>query len=181
MIGRVIDYLLNQPTKTTAPLYLALNTPEIKALMGTQAKGPTDKVTVYGVDAGKADTPYVQLHPSADIEETTKFLGGSYAEWQILLLDCVAVASDEVQAQERSEVLRLEVERVLKGINFASNTGALADRISPANTNFRDGIRAFNVVGDDPQTTVTGQGKEFKAVSTVRLEIYVFHARSKVA
>jgi hypothetical protein len=181
MISRVIDYLKNKPTPTTAPLYLALNTSEIKALMGTVAKGPTDKVTIYGVNAAKMDTPYVKLYPAPQVQSETQFLGGSYQEWQILLLDSVVVAPDEIQAQERSDVLRLEVERVLRSINFASNTGVLADRVSPANANYRDGIRAFNVVSNSPQVVVTGLKTEYKAVSTTRLEILVFHARGRAA
>jgi hypothetical protein len=179
MISRVMDYLKNKPTPTTSPLYLALNTSEIKALMGTVEKGPTDKITIYGVNASKMDTPYVKLYPAAQVQPGPQFLGGSYGEWQILFLDSVVVASDEIQAEERSDVLRLEVERVLKGINFASNTGVLADRVSPANARFLDGIRAFNVVSNSPQVVVTGQGTDYKAVSTTRFEIYVMHGRGR--
>jgi hypothetical protein len=181
MISRVIDYLKNKPTPTTTPLYLALNTTEIKALMGTVEKGPTDKVTIYGVNAAKMDTPYVKLYPAPRVDPVVPFFGGSYPEWQTLLLDCVVVASDEIEAQERSDVLRLEVERVLRSINFAANTGVLADRVSPANANYRDGIRAFTVESYSPQVVVTGQGEEYKAVSTAQLRLLVIHERGMAA
>jgi hypothetical protein len=174
MIANVINYLVHQPTDTTSPLYLALNTTAIKALQGV-----TDKVTLYDTNAQSGDIPYVKLYAAREVEPEKQFLGGAYPEWQTLILDAVAGGTTELSAQNRADILRLEVEMVLKGINFASNSGALADRVSPSNSNYYDGIRAFNVVSNSPQTPVSGVPGKYIAVSTANLKLYVMHGRGR--
>jgi hypothetical protein len=137
------------------------------------------KITLYDTNASEGNIPYVKLYAAPEIEEGVKMVGGSYTEWQTLILDSVAGGLTELSAQNRAEILRLEVETVLKGINFASNSGALADRVSPSNSNYYDGIRAFNVVSNSPQTPASGRPGEYIAVSTVNLKLYVMHGRGR--
>jgi hypothetical protein len=177
MIANVINYLVHQPTDTSSPLYLALNTVAMLTLQNVPVGDK--KVTLYDTNASEGNIPYVKLYAAPEIEQGVKMVGGSYTEWQTLILDAVAGGTTELSAQNRAEILRLEVETVLKSINFASNSGALADRVSPSNSNYYDGIRAFNVVSNSPQTPASGRPGEYIAVSTVNLKLYVMHGRGR--
>jgi hypothetical protein len=172
----VINFLIHYPTNTTSPLYVGLNRAEVLT-----AQGGTAKVTLYDVNAQVGDTPYLKLYPSANVEPGPRLIGGSYEEWQILMIDCVAGGISSLQAQDRSENLRLETEGIIEGLTFSTSSGPLAKKVSVNNPNVSDSLAQWQIVTNSPQPVVTGQGREYVSTSTIQLKLLVFHSRRRAS
>jgi hypothetical protein len=110
VVEQFISYLAHEPSDTTSPLFLELNTAALLAAIG----GPDSGVHIYDSNAQEANLPYVKLYDAGQRQLMATFLGGSYLEKQTLTCDCVATGLSATEAVNNAELLKLAIEGEVK-------------------------------------------------------------------
>jgi hypothetical protein len=176
MIEAFIDYAAHQPTDTTSPLYLELNT---AGMLGAQFGNSltSDRVTIYDANAQIGNTPYVKLYDRGQRQRMQTFLGGSYIEKQTLVCECVALGASALSATNRAELLKLAVEGFVK--TQQSGIMSLTTRTDLGGTASTESIVSLQIGSPDQETPVQGQSPRFTATRTALIELWVSMERKR--
>ncbi|MBA3829890.1 MAG: hypothetical protein H0X33_13200 [Taibaiella sp.] len=169
MIENFISYLAHEPTNTTAPLFLELNTSDMLTVQNTT------KVLIYDSNASAGDSPYVKVWDKGQRERTATFLGGSYNEKQWVTCECVALGTTALMAVNRAEYLRLAIEGLVKKLQ--SNIAGLNTRLDLGGTASTEKVINLQIGSVGQETPVTGANGKFTATRTALIEVWVFKGR----
>ena len=171
MIETLINYIAHNPSDTTSPLYLELNTADMLV-----AQGSVDKVRLYDANSSEGNTPYVKLSDGGARQRLSTYLGGSYLEKQTMVCECVALGATPLSAINRAELLKLAVEGEVKKLQ-SSLTG-LTTRLDLGGTSSSEQIVNVQIASPDSETPVQGQTNKFTATRTALIDVFVFKGRT---
>lgn len=171
MVENFISYLIHQPSDSTSPLFLELNTADMLTALGS----PDSGVHVYDVNASEANLPYVKLYDNGGRQRMATFLGGSYQEKQTLTVDCVVSGLNPLSATNRAELLKMAVEGEIKKLQ--SSLAGLTVRTDLGGTSSTENVSAIQIGSVDREQPVTGDNNKYIATRRAIIEIWVFKNR----
>jgi hypothetical protein len=172
VIEAFIDYVAHQPSDTTSPLYLELNTPSMLT-----AQGGPDKVRIYDANASEGNTPYCRLSDNGRRDRVQTFLGGSYIERSYLAAECVALGATALSATSRAELLELAVEGFVQALK--ADLSGLNTRLDLGGTGSSDRIMNIEIGTNTQEMPVQGQNGKFTASRTAIIELLVVKTRQR--
>jgi hypothetical protein len=175
LVEQFINYLCHNPSDTTSPLYLELNTSSmLYAQFGNSST--SDRVTIYDANAQIANTPYVKLSDQGQRQRMATFTnGGSYWEKQTLTCECVALGATASSAVDRAELLKLAVEGLIKKTRV--NIASLPTRTDLGGTGSNESIGNLQIGQIDREMPVMGQNPKFTASRMALIEVWVYKER----
>lgn len=176
MLNVLIDYLINNPTSTTAPLFVALNTTAMKAAQGTPA---VDKVRIADTTLPSENTPYIRLFDTGQtFQPISRFFGGT-TTYEVLGLEIKTHGNTPGQAESRNDLIRIELEEVLE--NLRGNgviAGGTLKRTSAGGKSY-DQITNWQWL-DPVKPVIQGSKTKYYANQGLRLGVMVDHQKKAV-
>jgi hypothetical protein len=178
VLEELIHYLVDLPTPTTAPLYLAVNSGAFLTAHDSQI-GVIPVLDTMPTDVSQT-VSYVRLYATGNQSPYDRALGNaSYSETQILKIEYCCQGSTKYQAASRAGDLRRAVEAELKALKGTVATGALTKN-DPNGTGSYDKITNWQFANsnnpEQPPTKTGGMdGAHFTARKYTTLEVVVTH------
>lgn len=185
MVSELINYLINLPTPTTSPLYLALNTAGLLTQMGSTVTA----IKLIDTRDTEMNPPYVRLWDTGEVSNLVDFVAGqkrSYIEQLFMGVECSAYGPTPSSAGARADYLRLAAEGAIQPLISAFTTTELPIRTDLAGTASTDSIFLIRIVGGRAKPPPMGPGEDVASPHWVvsrefRVEVQVKRTRPKAA
>lgn len=184
MISQLIDYLINLPSPTTSPLYLALNVDDLLDELGDTVTA----VNLVDTRDTEMNPPYIRLWDTGEVNNIQDFVAGgkrSFVEQLFLGVECSAYGPTPSTAGARADYLRLAAEGAIQPLISGYSPSDLPGRTDLAGSGATDEIFFVRIVGGRPNPQVMGPGTEtaqqWTATRNFRVEVQVKRTRLKAA
>jgi hypothetical protein len=180
VIEELVNFLTGDvSTESTSPVYVAVNTTDMRAALGI---GVSQRTKIYRGQAQAISYPYVLFYERIPGD---RGLGGNtiltYSETHVMMVECGAIGDSDIQAKRRSGYLRLAVEAQLE-VNKQAAKGLLT-RQDLGGTLSADTISNWVIDLRNPEPRTSGPGlqvttTQWTAKSVIRVLVQVKKRRS---
>jgi hypothetical protein len=157
MISHLISYLIDLPTPATSPMALALNVPALLTELGGSV-GVVTSVNLVSTRNSEGDPPYCRFYDKGSRSNDAMFLGGSYQEMQIMVVECAAYGPTDLIATERAGYLKRAVRSKIQSLIGTFHSGVPGPATDLTGSAATDNIASVTILPGLDEPTTSGPG-----------------------
>jgi hypothetical protein len=155
VISQLISYLINLPTPSTSPMALALN--GSSALLAELGDTVT-AVSLVSTRNQDGDPPYCRFYDNGSRSNDAMFLGGSYQELQIMVVECAAYGPTDSIAEQRASYLKRAVRGKILSLIGTFHSGVPGPATDLTGSSATDNIAAVTILPGLDEPVISGPG-----------------------